>query len=249
MKSTRKALIALSKGIFDQREEQWAHVPYETELILLNRVKRGETDSLAESTKGLFPPHSGHLSGNPKRQAIYEFIAAVTLVTRFAIEGGLDTETAYSMSDAYIRTADDADSPGAIYELYAPMLSSFAEKVRSAKTKPRVSWPIIKTLEYIDSHLHYKISLEELGRYTRRNPAYLCVQFKQEYGVSISEYILSKRIEEAKTLLSQEHLPISRISLSLGFSSPSYFIMAFRKIVGETPGQYRKRSLRDHSES
>jgi AraC-like DNA-binding protein len=248
MKIEKDVLSALKKGIFDQREEQWAHVPYETELILLNRVKHGEGDRVYECIKSLFPRHAGHLSGNPLKQALYEFIAAVTLVTRFATEGGVEVETAYSMSDAYIRTADEADSPGAIYGLYAPMMRSFAEKVRMAKQKPQVSWPILKTMEYIDSHLHYNISLKELGQHIHRNSAYLSVQFKLECGVSISNYILIKRIEEAKLLLSEGELPISQISISLGFSSPSYFAMAFRKAVGESPGLYRKHSLREHTE-
>jgi YesN/AraC family two-component response regulator len=247
MKIEKDVLSALKKGIFDQREEQWSHVPYEKELILLNRVKHGETNRVYENINSLFPRHNGHLSGNPLKQALYEFIAAVTLVTRFAVEGGVEVETAYSMSDAYIRTADEADSPKAIYGLYAPMIRSFAEKVRIAKKKPQVSWPILKTLEYIDSHLHYNISLNDLGRHIHRNSAYLSVQFKQECGVSISNYILIKRIEEAKLLLSEEKLSISHISLSLGFSSPSYFSMIFKKAVGETPGLYRKHSLREHT--
>jgi hypothetical protein len=61
--------------VFDKREERWEHIPYNIELSFLEIIKRGEPELLRESLRSFFPAHNGHLSDNPHKQAIYEFIA------------------------------------------------------------------------------------------------------------------------------------------------------------------------------
>jgi AraC-like DNA-binding protein len=239
---------ALQKGYFDRREEQWLHVPYEKELKLLEYIKNGDADRARGRFFEAFPQHDGHLSDNPHRQAIYEFVACVTLVTRFAIEGGLDIESAYSLSDAYIKSADRTGDADEVFALFPRMAVDFAEKVRRAKrgAKP-LTPPVRRCVEYIDSNLHYKITLRDLGRETGRNPAYLCVRFKEEVGVSMTEYVNRAKIDEARRLLRDEDFSVSEIANTLGFCSQSYFTKIFKQLAGETPGSYRIRHFRTHS--
>ena len=63
--------------------------------------------------------------------------------------------------------------------------------------------------------------------------------FAKYMGVSPITYLLQKRIEEGKSLLSSTSHSISQIATSLGFSSQSYFSQAFKKATGRTPVQYR----------
>jgi hypothetical protein len=145
---------------FDKREERWEHVPYNIELSLLEIVKRGEPEVLQGSLRDFFPPHNGHLSDDQHRQAIYEFVACVTLVTRFAIEGGMPSEPAYSLSDAYIKSADKTRDAGAVRELFSKMLIDFATRVKRAKKAAKIlSLPVVRCMEYIESNLHDKITL------------------------------------------------------------------------------------------
>jgi YesN/AraC family two-component response regulator len=238
----------LRRENFDRREEQWLHVPYEQELKLLEYVKNGDTETVKDRFFKVFPIHDGHLSENPHRQAIYEFVASVTLVTRFAIEGGLDIESAYSLSDAYIKSADRTKTPEEVFLLFPKMAFDFSEKVRQAKRKSKPLPPVIrKCMEYIDSNLHYKITLNDLGRETGKNPSYLCVQFRKEVGVSVTEYINRAKINVAKQLLVDGSVPLSEIANTLGFCSQSYFAKVFRQQTGETPRDYRIRHFRTHS--
>jgi AraC-like DNA-binding protein len=239
---------ALRREYFDRREEQWLHVPYEKELKLLEYIKNGDTEKVHGRFFEAFPQHYGHLSENPHRQAVYEFVACVTLVTRFAIEGGLDIESAYSLSDAYIKSADKTGDEAEVFALFPEMAIDFAEKVKRAKRGARVlTPPIRKCVEYIDSNLHYRITLRNLGSETGRNPSYLCVRFKEEVGVSITEYINRSKIDEAKHLLRDEDFPVSKIANTLGFCSQSYFTKIFKQHAGETPRNYRIRHFRTHS--
>ncbi|MDR1029053.1 MAG: AraC family transcriptional regulator [Clostridiales Family XIII bacterium] len=239
---------ALRRENFDRREAQWLHVPYEKELKLLECIKNGETEKVRTRFFAVFPMHEGHLSDNPHRQAIYEFVASITLVTRFAIEGGLDIESAYSLSDAYIKLADRSKDADAVFALFPKMAIEFCEKVRYAKHKSKPLSPLVrKCVEYIDSNLHYKITLDDLGRETGRNPSYLCSRFKEEIGVSIIEYINESKIGEAKQLLGDESIPLSEIANTLNFCSQSYFTKVFKRRTGETPRGYRIRHFRTHS--
>jgi AraC family transcriptional regulator len=67
--------------------------------------------------------------------------------------------------------------------------------------------------------------------------------FKKTTGQTIHAYVESIRIEQAKALLSENKLPLKRIATESGFSTSSYFSAAFRRVTGETPKEFRKRTL------
>ena len=72
------------------------------------------------------------------------------------------------------------------------------------------------------------------------NKFYLSHAFKQEYGVSPINYMISRRINESKYLLAETDLSLSQIAQLLGFSSLSYFSQVFRKTQGVSPMEYRQ---------
>lgn len=93
---------------------------------------------------------------------------------------------------------------------------------------------------YIDQHFKESLSLEQLADKAHMNKYYLAHTFKQEYGVSPINYLITRRIVESKYLLAETDLSLSQIAQLLGFSSPSYFSQAFRKTQGVSPIDYRK---------
>ena len=64
--------------------------------------------------------------------------------------------------------------------------------------------------------------------------------FSREYGISPINYLISRRIQESRYLLSTTDHSLSQIAHMLGFSSPSYFSQSFRKLSGMSPMEYRK---------
>ena len=170
--TTEQAFFALQRCAFDRREEQWMHVPCNIELGLLEIIKRGEPENIARNFSGIFPPPDGHLSPTPLRQAVYEFIACIALTTRFAVEGGLTVETAYTFSDAYIQSADAAKDVDTVHALCRKMPIGFAAKVKRVQASRRnLSMPLIRTIDYIDSHLHNKLTLSEIAGAVNRIPS------------------------------------------------------------------------------
>ena len=94
--------------------------------------------------------------------------------------------------------------------------------------------------QYIDQHFKEALSLEQLAERTHMSKYYLVHTFKEEYGVSPINYMISRRSVESKYLLAETDLSLSQIAHLLGFSSPSYFSQAFRKSQGISPIDYRK---------
>lgn len=93
---------------------------------------------------------------------------------------------------------------------------------------------------YIDLHFKEALTLDQLADKAHINKYYLVHAFKEEYGVSPINYMITRRIVESKYLLAETDLTLTQIAQLLGFSSPSYFSQAFRKTQGVSPIDYRK---------
>ena len=93
---------------------------------------------------------------------------------------------------------------------------------------------------YIDHHFKESLTLDQLAAEAHMNKFYLSHAFKQEYGVSPINYMISRRINESKYLLAETDLSLSQIAQLLGFSSLSYFSQVFRKTQGVSPMEYRQ---------
>ena len=95
---------------------------------------------------------------------------------------------------------------------------------------------------YIDHHFKESLTLDQLAEEAHMNKFYLSHAFKQEYGISPINYMISRRLEESKYLLAETDLSMSQIAQLLGFSSLSYFSQVFRRTQESTPMEYRQQN-------
>ena len=234
----------LSSAHYQKREAPWVHMPYEAELKMLNLIKGGGyVDELIDINT--YFDERQHLSKGTLKQRKNELVALVTLATRWAVEGGLDVETAYDLSDAYILATDQTDNYETIITLIKEAPVHFASLVREKNRREnKLSKPVIQCIEYIEIHLHQQIAFSQLVEHVQKNPTYLSTLFKKETGLTVSLYIRKRKLEEAKVLLTDTSMTISQISYSLAFDTQSYFSAVFKDSFGETPGQYRSRILK-----
>ncbi|HHX06858.1 MAG TPA: helix-turn-helix transcriptional regulator, partial [Erysipelothrix sp.] len=79
-----------------------------------------------------------------------------------------------------------------------------------------------------------------VANYFDFNSTYLSRLFKQYFDLSISDYILEKRLDAAQQLLVDTDLPVKEISHACGILNTNYFFTLFKKHFGETPTQYRQ---------
>lgn len=93
---------------------------------------------------------------------------------------------------------------------------------------------------YINQHFKENISLEDVAVSCYANKYYLSHLFSESKGMSVGKYILSKKFDEAKRLLTTTNLSISQIANQVGFNESSYFCRIFKKETGKTPLIYKK---------
>lgn len=94
---------------------------------------------------------------------------------------------------------------------------------------------------FLDTNYAQDIKLEELSSMAYMNKFHLIAEFKQAYRVTPIEYLILKRIEVSKGLLISTNHSMETIGNIVGFNSQSYFNQVFRKKVGLTPSQFRKK--------
>src|SRR5262249_42885163 len=86
-------------------------------------------------------------------------------------------------------------------------------------------------------------TLAELAELCKLSVRQLTRGFRASRGCSIGDHVARSRLDHAKRLLTSDQ-SVKSIAYSLGFSSPSSFSYAFRRLLGETPRQFRQRVLR-----
>lgn len=94
--------------------------------------------------------------------------------------------------------------------------------------------------EYIDKNYTQDISLNEIANRIYISKNYISHIFKQETGYSPINYLITRRIGEAKKLLLTTDMNIFEISARVGYENPNYFTMLFKKATGISPSKFRE---------
>lgn len=121
------------------------------------------------------------------------------------------------------------------------MISRHADRKAGAPARQGTHGAVKTSLEYLDSRFTENVTLPELSRAAGLSEFHLLRLFRAEVGLPPHAYLIQKRIDHARQLLS-EGLPIIQVSLDTGFADQSHFTRTFTRIVGVTPGRYRLNS-------
>ncbi len=127
-----------------------------------------------------------------------------------------------------------------LHALLITILRDHKHYCQAAKPQPLVTWHVRRTLEWLEGKLFQpEANLESVAENVGLSPAGLRTRFQAETGYTLHEYIIHRRIEEARRRLSDTKDDITDIAHDLGFSSSQYFATVFRRSTGVTPGEYR----------
>ena len=122
------------------------------------------------------------------------------------------------------------------------MRNEWEENLRVKNGKARELVKIAR--QYMDENFEHGITVAEAAQYVFLSQGYFTRAFKDELGISPMNYLMSKRIEKACELLENNEIKVSSIAVQSGFSSPQRFNVAFRKLMGKTPMEYRKEHMK-----
>lgn len=211
------------------------------EQTLTNIVRKGDTAALREWIANAPAVRGGTLAYEQMRQMKNMFIVTATLISRAAIRGGMDIEDALSLSDAYIQKCELVYSVDHITNLQYHMVLDYTERVEKLKLGKSPSKLVTDIGNYVQHHLSEPVNIEALAKAMYLSRTRLAVKFKEETGMTLTDFVLKEKIEESKRLLRYTDKSIPAISVYLGFSSQSHFSRTFKKYANYSPNEYRKK--------
>ena len=225
---------------YEQKETFTHNNSYEVESLILHYIETGNIDGLKNMTFTDAVIQAGVVAPTQLRQIKNTLIVMTTLATRSAIKSGVDTDTAFQISDLYIRTAEQTNDPATLNALSFQMLLDFAGKVQECFLPGTSDELLLRALRFVQQNTNRPITVSDVAEYVGFSRSYFSTYFKEQMGFSLSAYILRCRLEESRQLLQFTDKPLSVISSYLCFSSQSHFQTAFKKQYKITPLQYRK---------
>jgi AraC-like DNA-binding protein len=93
--------------------------------------------------------------------------------------------------------------------------------------------------DLVDRSYAQPLDVPALARQAHVSPAHFSRRFKEAFGESPHQYVLSRRVERAQELLRNTDLTVTEICLEVGFQSLGSFSSAFHRVAGMTPTAYR----------
>lgn len=105
---------------------------------------------------------------------------------------------------------------------------------------PKGQYRFASALQYIADNLEAGVSTKELANLENLSVYHFSRMFKRSMGVTPYAYVINVRIARARKLLLETVLPISDIAYAVGFSSQSHMTTTMKKLLGHTPGQFRR---------
>lgn len=116
-------------------------------------------------------------------------------------------------------------------------------ELSAAPLRPRHSlapYRLRRVLDYVEANLADDIGLTDLAEVAASSPFHFSRAFTESVGKPPYAYVLHRRAERAKALLSETDAPIATIAARCGFGSPGQFSKTFKRITGQTPSDWRR---------
>lgn len=131
------------------------------------------------------------------------------------------------------------------YDSMVKLLAIFAQHISMVSNQIALQHenaepPVItKAKAFIEQNHSEDISLGAVAKAVNTSTFYFCKMFKKATGLNFTEYVSRVRIEKSKNLLLNPNLRVSEIAYEVGFQSLTHFNRVFKKIVGQSPTEYR----------
>ncbi|HVM47388.1 MAG TPA: helix-turn-helix domain-containing protein [Candidatus Acidoferrum sp.] len=166
-------------------------------------------------------------------------------VLKLVKEWGVNMDPA-KLKEAYFATTI---VPTRRHEAVVKLLAIFAQHLSILSNQVLLQQdnaepPVIaRAKEYIQEHQTENLRLGHVAKAVNTSTFYFCKMFKKVTGINFTDYLSRVRIEKSKNLLLNPNLRVSEIAFEVGFQSLTHFNRVFKKILGQSPTEYRTQLL------
>lgn len=228
------------------RQYDFAEKNYAREHLMLNAVKRGDTDYihhfLNQDMGNISLPARGQYT--PLRHWKNLTITLNSICARAAYSGGLSPHLVHSISSKYAIEVEKLISYHNVTQLTNRIVMEYTESV-SKFSLTGYSPLVKKAIRYIRNNLTEPICLLDISEELNVSESHLARIFKKEMGQTVTAFIQESKIGECLELVKSGSYSMTDIAFMFGFSSSSYFSSVFNKVMGISPRKYHKLSMEE----
>lgn len=190
---------------------------------------------LFDGMEALFKAHSDWFNNEIASKILHDY---TQLLEEFVVKSGLSLQAILGDEGSKAILSNKDISTDRVFEdlkwLYS---NTITHMIAALKSKGQLD--INQITSYIDKHYEDAISLDSIASIFYVSKEHLSRSFKQQAGITISDYLVKQRMEKAKQLLSEHSLAIKDVASMTGYPDVAYFYRVFKKYTGTAPGEYR----------
>lgn len=211
---------------------------YEAENLLIHAVSQGlvHKAEMAITSNSFLTPEQR--VPDPVRDIKNYCIIMNTLLRKGAEQGSVHPIHIDSLSSRFARKIEQLTTPEGGTALQKEMIHKYCLLVKNHSMKG-FSLLVQKVVTRIDSDLTADLSLKTQAQLLNVNASYLSTLFKKETGMTLTDYVNKKRMDNAVFLLNSTNMQIQNIAQYCGIPDVNYFTKIFKKYIGKTPREYR----------
>jgi AraC-like DNA-binding protein len=211
---------------------------YRLENAMVEAISKGE----GKRTFQYFYKYCDYLKKLRVKNELQEWknhtITLNTLARKGAEQGFVHPVHIEAVSTDFVRSIEGAASVAELIHLCEKILQRYGKLVRDFSLKDYS--PVIRNvINFVDINLREPLSLSMLAAQFNVNPSYLSTLFKKERGITITDYINTKRVEQAASLLCSSRIYIQDVAEQCGFLDVNYFSRLFKRYYGQSPQKFR----------
>lgn len=229
---------------FDQHSNKY---PVREKEKLLSLIKLGDVENCKESLKEFLIKFKSFIEEKPEvlKVRLYELVGSLI---DSAILGGGDENKLNELIAKYFNDINLIKDIHVVEKWLTKVVSEIVNIVVNVYER-RSKLLIENAKTYIEDNYNLPLSYKDVAKEVFISPSYFLNLFKQETGFTFVDFLTDVRINKAKKLLLSTEMNITEIAFEIGFNNSNYFSCLFKKIVGISAKEYRKKNLKYSTES
>ena len=210
--------------------------PLAKEKKLISKVKLGDREGARELLNEILGFIYFKSSGKFEMIKL-RIIELIGVLARTAVNVGADLEIIFGLEYEYLEKVNEVKEIEKLSYWVTKILERFIEctlSIKDVKNKDLIH----KAMEYIRNNYAQDINLKEVASEVGLSTSYFSKLFKEEVGMTYTDYLNKVRIEEGKHLLDKGY-SLANVAYKVGFNDQSYFSKVFKKVEQVSPGEWK----------
>lgn len=202
-------------------------------------VTQGDAEKAREALEGIGKASTGvKFISDSFQDYLAAFASLRTMVRLSAKQGGLSPVLIDAISQEYAQKMQHAASKRELERLTAELVERFCAEMRKRRSSG-YSPAIQRAVNYVEVNLSKSMTTAEIARETGLGQKSFVGRFRRETGMTVKEYMASRRCDIAARLLIDSRVSIQEVAAYVGYLDNNYFSKVFKANIGLTPRAYR----------